>query len=131
MAAFWLLSGSNAHASTAGRATPATSTPRSSGGGLLGAVTSTAANTVTGTVGAVTNTVNGVPGAVSQAVAPATSTVSHATAPVTSTVTNAAGSATSAASSAGTGEIGCLQPGHLPRSRLARDHVIHGHHARH
>jgi hypothetical protein len=32
MAAFWLLSGSNAHASTAGRATPATSTPSSSGG---------------------------------------------------------------------------------------------------
>src|ERR1700761_7092980 len=67
MAAFWLLFGSNAHASTTSRVTPAASTPSSANGGLLGAVTSTVTSTVTATAGTVTNTVNGVVGAASQA----------------------------------------------------------------
>jgi hypothetical protein len=59
MAAFWLLSGSNAHASNTSRAAAASSTPSPSGG-LLSSVT----GAVTGTLNTVTNTVNGVAGTV-------------------------------------------------------------------
>src|ERR1700759_3131518 len=71
MAAFWLLSGSSAHAATTSRAAPASSTPGSAGS-LLGSVTST----VSGVVNGVTSTVNG---AVSGVTKPAPATTAPGT----------------------------------------------------